>query len=114
MQKKPSILVVCRWGNIRSVAFAYLLKKEGFDALACGVMASSAPTLEMLANWAQVIFIVDSVYRSYIPANYHHKVIDAQIGEDIWKDANNPELKTIARRSYYANKAKLWELTHSL
>lgn len=106
-RKTKKILCVCRWGNIRSVALARLLKKEGFDALSCGVNAMREDTKKMLANWADVILIPSEKYRVYF-SEYEKKVFDMEIGEDIWKDADHPDLLLLVKRRYYRVKAQLY------
>ena len=106
MNKKTKILCVCRWGNIRSVAMARLLKKQGYDALAGGINAMQYETLDMLCNWADVILFAMEEFMEFVPGDYYEKFIDMEIGHDIWKDADHPDLLKLVERRIYANKAQ--------
>lgn len=52
------ILCVCVGGNVRSVTLARMLRKRGFEAIACGVDSRwSDETILMLFSWADKICI---------------------------------------------------------
>ena len=112
IDRRVKVLCVCRWGNIRSVALARLLKHEGYDALACGVNAHSPQTFAMLSGWADFIFVAKREFSLAIPEAYKTKVIDARIGEDIWLDADHPDLMAVVKRVYKDNKTRLWSKLH--
>lgn len=75
------VLCICERGNSRSVALAWLLKdRYGIDAIACGAMANSPETHEVLMNWADVIIVVDKNLVGEFP--YPQKLLVWDIGAD--------------------------------
>lgn len=71
------VLCVCEYGNIRSVALAYLIKTiYRYEAIAVGRKNVSKDTMEVLEAWAD-------------------KVIDVTklVGEDVWHDPFHQELQ---------------------
>lgn len=108
MKNKTKILTVCRHGNIRSIAMARILKKEGYDAIPIGITEAQPDTLEMLAKWADKILFADSKFMQFLPQQYKDKFMDMELGEDIWKDANHPDLLQKIERKYYALKSQLY------
>ena len=95
-------------GNIRSVALARLLKKEKFDALACGVIPNKPETLKMLCEWADKVLVVDTPLLEFVPKGYEGKIIDLAIGEDRWHDPLNEDLILTLKRKYYGIKSQLF------
>ena len=80
------VLAVCRGGNSRSVAMAYVLKQEyKLDALSCGWRENTAETLKMLYQWADVIVTMTTYIETKIPEEFKSKVIIADVGSDVWK-----------------------------
>jgi hypothetical protein len=56
----PRVLTLCRGGNTRSAAIAFLLKyKYKLDALAASLEKNSALTLELLGVWADYILVTE-------------------------------------------------------
>lgn len=101
------ILCICRYGNIRSVALARLLKKERFDALACGIIPNAKDTLQMLMRWADKILVVETSLIQFLPEGFEKKIVDMEIGEDVWHDPFNSDLELVTKRAWYANKARI-------
>lgn len=97
------ILTVCEHGNVRSVAMAYLIKTiyhHKHEVLAVGVKDVSKQTFEYLANrWADKVIVMDkSLFTNNSLQRIKHiqrrgKFFLADVGEDIWHDANNEELR---------------------
>jgi len=89
------ILAVCSQGEDRSVAFAYILKadKGMKDVLDCGIDVTTKNTFDMLADWADRIFVVgeDTLYRK-VPQKYLYKTTHVDVGKDIWHDSRHPDL----------------------
>ena len=48
-----NFLVVCNFGNVRSVALAKQLKENGINAIAIGALHAPWPTMIMLMDWAE-------------------------------------------------------------
>lgn len=86
-------LTMCQGGNSRSVACGFVLKYElGIDAIACSWEKNSPETLEMLYNWADIIFVMQTHFAEKIPVQYHHKIGAVDVGQDIWFNGLHPEL----------------------
>ena len=72
------VLCICRGGNCRSVALAFLLKyKYMCDAVSASLEKNNSPLLLTLANWADSIIVTESTHlieaRMRL-ANYHRKI----------------------------------------
>lgn len=92
------ILVFCEHGNVRSVAMAYLIKTiyhHEHEVIAIGVKDISNETFIQLTDWADKLIFMD---KAIIPDKIDYitkppTVFIADVGEDIWHDANNEELR---------------------
>lgn len=83
--KTPKVLCVCRNGNSRSVALAWLLKhKYHLDALAIGIRKNDHDTQDMLYRWADKIIVLDRRFLSEIPHEFAEKTMAFHVGRDIW------------------------------
>ena len=102
------LLCVCQQGNIRSVALARLLKSEGNDTIACGVNANSQETLKMLCEWADKVLVVENSLANGLPKGFEDKIVQMNIGGDIWNNTHHPDLELVVRNCYYAKKANIW------
>lgn len=99
MEDKIKILTICEHGNIRSVAMAYLIKtiyQHKHEVLSCGIKDISKKTFWQLCSWAdKVVFmdkkLVPSVIE-YDDKNHMPEIIIANLGKDIWHDAQAQEL----------------------
>ena len=79
------ILCVCRGGNCRSHAAAYLLKYAyNQDAIAVGFEKAAPETLQMLCTWADMIFVMTTEASGRIPEEFADKVRDCDVGPDVW------------------------------
>ena len=80
------IVVMCKIGNSRSVALAYLLKKMKHEAIAIGMHSTKRSTRKMLYDWADLIILVisEKKYKHWIPEEYHPKVKVWDVGPDIY------------------------------
>jgi predicted protein tyrosine phosphatase len=87
------VLCMCQGGNSRSVALAFLMKyRYGEDALACSWEKNSPETLKMLFEWADRIFVMQDIFRQYVPIEYHEKLYVVDVGVDVWANGLHPEL----------------------
>ncbi len=87
------ILLVCDYGNNRSVTVAWLLKHKGHDVLTAGVKVNSSETLKLLTDWAERVIITEE---GQLPMN-DLKVQLWDIGEDHYPRPLNKELLGIVR-----------------
>lgn len=79
------VLCVCQKGNSRSVALAWLLKRDRkADALAVGIQTASAETFEYLCLWAQIIILTDRRLDGAALDAYRAKVVHFDVGTDVW------------------------------
>ena len=77
--------MICRGGNIRSVAVAFLLKyKYSCDALAASFEKNDPSTLRMLVSWAQSIIVTEQGHLSLVPPEFAQKIQLVDIGRDVW------------------------------
>lgn len=53
------VLCVCKEGNSRSVALAYVLKKRGHEAIAIGTHSTTLETKKVLFGWADKVILTD-------------------------------------------------------
>ncbi len=102
------ILCVCQQGSVRSVTMATILKGRGLDCLACGVLSNQSDTIKMLCDWADKILIVTSDLSEHIPEKSKSKIVDMEIGPDVWGVPMNPDLVTKTERSIYAHSASIF------
>jgi hypothetical protein len=56
MVRRVRVLAVCNGGNVRSQAICRALRKRGFECLPGGVDDNDLDTLQMLWEWADVVF----------------------------------------------------------
>jgi predicted protein tyrosine phosphatase len=93
MDRKLRVLCVCQGGNVRSVCLATRLKqKHRLDALACGYEKNSADTVKMLADWADVIVVMEERMIPRIPTKQQHKVRVCEVGPDRFGASTHKEL----------------------
>jgi len=87
------VLCVCRNGNSRSVALAWLLKhKHGQDALAMGLRKNSHETQALLYKWADLIILTASKYAEEIPEAFRAKLRVWDVGPDTYFQGFSQEL----------------------
>ncbi len=90
------VLCMCQGGNSRSVALGFLMKyRYGEDALACSWEKNSPETLKMLFEWADRIFVMQEIFRQYVPVEYHEKLYVTDVGPDIWCNGLHPDLHNL-------------------
>jgi hypothetical protein len=97
-------LCICQYGHSRSVALARVLRgafssdashvSHSYDTVAVGWETASS-ALEPLSKWADVIFILERSYLSYVPESYRGKVVVFDVGRDRWSNPYNQELSTL-------------------
>lgn len=92
-------LCVCHWGHSRSVALARLLHSKGQGAVAIG-FASNGGAMDVLATWADRIFVLQADYRQYVPEEHQDKIVVFDVGPDRWVNPYHPELRAILERMY--------------
>ena len=95
------ILCVCNQGNCRSVGTRYLLNKHGYkNVIAIGGANTSAETLKMLSDWADIILLAKPVHNRFIPEENRIKINEQfTIGEDLWNNPMNKELHKTAGKA---------------
>jgi hypothetical protein len=87
------VLCLCQKGNSRSVALAFLLKKEyHLDTLSAGLVTSSSETLDMLFQWCDVMILTSRRYLHLIPDKYRDKLKVWHVGTDRFFRGFEPEL----------------------
>lgn len=89
-------------GNVRSVTCARILKARGYNALACSLTRNGPKTIKMLAGWAsKVLWLADPIpsdnLKSHLTDSQNEKIIELEIGPDIWEEAMHPELVKILK-----------------
>lgn len=89
---KWKFLCICHYGHSRSVALCRVLHEKGFQAVAAGLYTGS-DSFGVLSEWADKILIM--VDRVVIPEQHRGKIIDFNIGPDIWSNPYNQELLTL-------------------
>lgn len=106
------ILTICQGGNSRSVAMAYVLKyRYEIDSLACSWEKNSKETLNMLFNWADYIFTMETEFIKYIPDEFKHKVLSTDVGIDRWFSIRDDLIKIcnkLITEKMYEIKKKDW------
>lgn len=98
------ILTVCDQGNNRSVQFAHILKYWKHDTLPVGLDTTSAETLKMLFDWADIILLTEESQRFKLPIGYDSKIKVFDVGADNYPRPFNAELHAIAKRFLEENK----------
>lgn len=70
------VLCVCEYGNVRSVALAYLIKTiYGHETIAIGAKNTSDKTRQMMYEWAdRVIYVPDLVGKDVWHDPFHHNL----------------------------------------
>lgn len=86
------ILTICAGGVVRSVCMAWRLKMNGHDAIPASYDWTHDDTLELLCKWADKIMPMETRFKDRIPEKYHSKILDSDIGPDIWGDPLTPDL----------------------
>jgi len=78
------ILCVCSAGINRSGAMAYILKRNGHDALTIGADRNSPETIEMLSKWSDAIVVMQPRFVAAIPEAYRNKIRICDVGLDTY------------------------------
>lgn len=97
MPRRRKFLTVCNGGVVRSVTLAAMLKYWfDEDAVAASIDKNHGETMNMLAEWADVIVVVDAWmvewFKENVPMRSEGKVKLVPIGVDRWGMSNHPEL----------------------
>lgn len=92
-------LCICWYAHSRSVALARLLQQKGESAVAIGV-GTSGDAINVLAPWADRIFVLETAYKEFVPAEYHDKVVIFDVGPDRWVNPYSQELRDILEGMY--------------
>lgn len=99
MGQTVKVLCLCQKGNSRSVALAFLLKKEyHVDALAMGLRTAGPETQEMLFRWCDWMILTSTRYLALIPEPYRHKLKVWHVGTDRFFKGYDPELMDLFHR----------------
>lgn len=86
---------------MRSVALAYLLKKEyNIDALAMGMHTSNKETRDMLFRWCDWIILTSRRYLDLIPEEFRSKLKVWHVGIDRWFQGYDTELMDMFREFF--------------
>ena len=96
--KHDPILTMCEAGLDRSACLKIeLVAGRGYqNVLNCGVETVDKDTLEMLKNWAKVVIVIaDTSVWAKVPWDMKGKAVFYDIGKDIWRSPDNPELRKI-------------------
>lgn len=98
-----AILVVCKKGNVRSVALAKLIKDRGIkDVVTSGVDVLLPRSWDVLGEWADKIFVVgESELTSHVPQKFKDKVRHYDIGYDRWGSPTSEELTDLLKQMTY-------------
>ena len=89
-------LCVCQYGHSRSVALCRVLHSRGIGAVAVGV-GTNGGAIAPLAEWADVIAVLQPAFASHVPEAHRHKIADFDVGPDRWSNPYNQELLDILR-----------------
>lgn len=82
---KKKYLCICDAAVTRSYALATSLKIDfGREAISVGRYYISPDTMKMLCEWADIIVTAQEHMIESIEADYRHKVVCANMGEDVW------------------------------
>lgn len=101
------LLCACDKGVNRSVHFASQLKWWGNDTIAIGLDNTSQETLKMLYKWADKIIITELSQRLKINGEYQEKIIEFEVGQDIYPRPFNPQLLAKVKDILETNKSWL-------
>lgn len=101
------ILCVCHAGTVRSGAMAFYLKHCGHDALALSSKYNSEETKHLLYEWAEKILVMDYTLIFTIPQEYQLKVINTNVGNDVWQNPLHPDLLETCGKIYYQIRERL-------
>lgn len=94
LPKRRKILIQCQGGQVRSVAFKFLLTyRYGHEALTCGWESNSPETRRMLYDWADTIIVVEGCYAGKVPEEYQDKMMVLEVGPDVYGNAFHPVLQ---------------------
>lgn len=114
MPSRPRrFLCVCRGGNVRSVALAYLLKYgHGQDAMAVSAECNTADTLQMLCNWADYVILLTPEVFPFLDGKclWTEKFAMVDVGPDIYGAAFHPELQAKLKPVVDEWAAREWKL----
>lgn len=92
-------LCVCEGGTVRSVSLAWVLKYEfNQDAIAASWLKNSQETLDLLAQWADKIVVLQPKFSSKF-GSFKEKLLTVDVGPDIWMNPLHPKLMEIVRKS---------------
>lgn len=85
---------MCQGGNVRSVALGYILKysEANVDAIALSWEKNDKKTLNMMFDWADDIYVMQTEFGRYVPKKFHKKLVAVDIGPDRWGNSLHPEL----------------------
>lgn len=89
------VLTICSAGSVRSVAMAHVLKHYyDCDAIAIGHDSpnNNPKTVDMLTDWADLIFIMDKGFEDLVPERHTKKVHPTHVGVDVWGNSLDPQL----------------------
>lgn len=92
-------LCICWYAHSRSVALARMLQQKGESAVAIGI-GTSGDAINVLAPWADRIFVLETSYKDFVPVEYHHKVVIFDVGADVWSNPYNMALRAISEDMY--------------
>lgn len=98
--KNIKILCVCQKGCSRSVGTVYRLNRRHFNnVLAVGHQTTSAETLRMLCEWADIILLAEPHMLEHLPLEGLWPKVEHRftIGPDVWGKAFHPELQEIIK-----------------
>src|SRR3990167_998913 len=86
IKKTDKVLCICEGGNSRSVALAWLFKKQlDMDAIAVGIRENKEDTLEMLGDWADHVILTDKKLEAKLPESLKNgKLRVWSVGPDIY------------------------------
>jgi hypothetical protein len=97
-------LCICQYGHSRSVALARVLRgafnsaishvSNLYDTVAIG-WETAPSAVVLLSQWADVIFVLETSYISYVPMPCRGKVVVFDVGRDRWSNPYNQELSTL-------------------
>lgn len=92
-------LCVCEGGTIRSVSLAWVLRYDHHqDAIAASWLKNSQETLDMLAQWADKIVVMQPHFSSKF-TGFREKILVVDVGPDIWKNPLHPQLMSVVRKA---------------
>jgi predicted protein tyrosine phosphatase len=90
------ILTICSAGACRSVSMAHCLKRHyELDAIPVGADLNSRTTINMLAEWADLIICMQPQYAAALDPQWESKLAPVEltdIGQDIWTNSLNHDL----------------------